>query len=58
MRGVPHTFTMHFVLFWVSCFKRFPMPAALCSYCLGETRIGKQYQLGNVRKIKWEEEQP
>ncbi len=31
---------------------RFPMPAALCSYCLGETRIGKAYQLGNVKKIK------
>ncbi len=31
---------------------RFPMPAALCSYCLGETRIGKEYQLGNVRKVK------
>ena len=31
---------------------RFPMPSALCSYCLGETRIGEAYQLGNVRKIK------
>ncbi len=31
---------------------RYPMPAALCSYCLGETRIGKQYQMGNVSKIK------
>ncbi len=31
---------------------RFPMPSALCSYCLGETRIGKKYQLGNVRKIE------
>lgn len=30
---------------------RFPMPAALCSYCLGETRIGEAYQMGNVRKI-------
>lgn len=30
---------------------RFPMPAALCSYCLGETRIGKNYQLGNIKKI-------
>ncbi|MFV0255547.1 MAG: GTP-binding protein [Erysipelotrichaceae bacterium] len=35
---------------------RFPMPAALCSYCLGETRIGKQYQLGNVRKMDWSSE--
>ncbi|KAA0256838.1 hypothetical protein FHQ18_11960 [Deferribacter autotrophicus] len=31
---------------------RFPMPAAVCSYCLGETRIGKQYQMGNVRKME------
>lgn len=30
---------------------RYPMPSALCSYCLGETRIGKQHQMGNVRKI-------
>ena len=30
---------------------RFPMPAALCSYCLGETRIGENYQLGNIKKI-------
>lgn len=31
---------------------RFTMPAALCSYCLGETKIGDSYQLGNVKKIK------
>lgn len=30
---------------------KFPMPSALCSYCLGETRIGEQYQMGNVRKM-------
>ncbi|MDD2213062.1 hypothetical protein HCH52_06220 [Oscillospiraceae bacterium HV4-5-C5C] len=30
---------------------RFPMPAALCSYCLGETRIGQAFQLGNVKKM-------
>ena len=30
---------------------RFSMPAALCSYCLGETRIGESYQMGNIRKI-------
>lgn len=29
---------------------RFSMPAALCSYCLGETRIGDAYQMGNVKK--------
>lgn len=30
---------------------RFPMPTALCSYSLGETRIGEKYQMGNVRKM-------
>lgn len=30
---------------------RFSMPSALCSYCLGETRIGEDYQMGNVRKM-------
>ncbi|PID79018.1 hypothetical protein CSB20_12295 [bacterium DOLZORAL124_64_63] len=30
---------------------RFSMPAALCSYCLGETRIGSDFQMGNVRKM-------
>ncbi|SDY74436.1 GTP-binding protein [Tindallia californiensis] len=30
---------------------RFTMPAALCSYCLGEKKIGSGYQKGNVRKI-------
>ncbi|WP_028975035.1 GTP-binding protein [Spirochaeta cellobiosiphila] len=36
---------------------RFSMPSALCSYCLGETRIGESYQMGNVRKIKLESNQ-
>jgi len=31
---------------------KFSMPSALCSYCLGETRIGGQYQMGNVRKME------
>jgi Ni2+-binding GTPase involved in maturation of urease and hydrogenase len=31
---------------------RFSMPSALCSYCLGETRIGDTYQKGNVKKIE------
>lgn len=35
---------------------RFPMPAAMCSYCLGETRIGESYQLGNTKKMVWEGE--
>ncbi len=34
---------------------RFSMPAALCSYCLGETRIGDEYQTGNVRKMEMED---
>ena len=34
---------------------RFPMPAAMCSYCLGETRIGESYQLGNAKKMNWDE---
>ncbi|MFW6377950.1 MAG: GTP-binding protein [Bacillota bacterium] len=31
---------------------RFSMPSAMCSYCLGETRIGDEHQLGNVKKIE------
>ncbi len=31
---------------------RFTMPSASCSSCLGETRIGESYQMGNVRKMK------
>ncbi len=31
---------------------RFSMPAALCSYCLGETRVGEDFQIGLSRKIK------
>lgn len=31
---------------------RFSMPSALCSYCLGETRVGSDYQIGINRKIK------
>jgi Ni2+-binding GTPase involved in maturation of urease and hydrogenase len=30
---------------------RFSMPAALCSYCLGQRRIGEDFQLGNVKKM-------
>jgi len=29
---------------------RFAMPAAVCSYCLSETRLGQRYQKGNVKK--------
>ncbi len=31
---------------------RFSMPSALCSYCLGETRVGEDFQIGLNRKIK------
>ncbi len=34
---------------------RFSMPAALCSYCLGETKIGEDYQTGNVKKMDFGE---
>ncbi len=30
---------------------RYSMPASICSYCTGETRIGKRYQSGNVEKL-------
>jgi Ni2+-binding GTPase involved in maturation of urease and hydrogenase len=30
---------------------RFTMPAALCSYCLGEREIGEDYQIGNVKRM-------
>ena len=32
---------------------RFTMPSALCSYCTGQTRIGRGYQMGNVRKMEF-----
>lgn len=32
---------------------RYSMPSAVCSYCLGERRIGKAHQVGNVRKAQF-----
>jgi Ni2+-binding GTPase involved in maturation of urease and hydrogenase len=32
---------------------RFSMPAAVCSYCLSETRLGARYQKGNVKKAEF-----
>ncbi len=32
---------------------RFSMPAAVCSYCLSEMRIGERYQKGNVKKANF-----
>jgi Ni2+-binding GTPase involved in maturation of urease and hydrogenase len=34
---------------------RFSMPMALCSYCLGETKLGGEFQRGYVRKVDWPE---
>ena len=30
---------------------RFSMPAALCSYCLGQRKVGSDFQMGNVKKM-------
>lgn len=32
---------------------RFPMPTAVCSYCLGETKIGEAHQHGIVKKMSF-----
>ncbi|KHK01459.1 GTP-binding protein [Desulfovibrio sp. TomC] len=37
---------------------RFTMPAAVCSYCLGQRKIGTDHQMGNVRKMDFGREQP
>lgn len=34
---------------------RFPMPAAHCSYCVGQTRIGEQYQVGLQKKMEFDD---
>ena len=34
---------------------RFPMPSAICPYCIGETCIGESHRRGNVRKMSFEE---
>jgi Ni2+-binding GTPase involved in maturation of urease and hydrogenase len=33
---------------------RFPMPSAVCPYCIGETAIGREHQRGNVRKMTFD----
>lgn len=37
---------------------RFTMPAAVCSYCLGQRRVGVDHQMGNVRKMDFGEVAP
>jgi Ni2+-binding GTPase involved in maturation of urease and hydrogenase len=32
---------------------RFTMPAALCSYCLGERKVGYDYQIGNTKTVNF-----
>lgn len=32
---------------------RFTTPAAVCSYCTGETRIGEEYQMGTMKKMEF-----
>jgi len=34
---------------------RHTMPAGVCSYCVGEKRIGTMFQQGVVEKIEFEE---
>jgi hypothetical protein len=34
---------------------RFTMPASLCSYCLGQKKIGDDYQRGNLVKMDLDE---
>ncbi|MBD7913163.1 MULTISPECIES: GTP-binding protein [Clostridium] len=35
---------------------RFTLPNGTCSYCLGERKIGEEYQRGYVKKMEWKEE--
>lgn len=37
---------------------RHTMPGGVCSYCVGEQRVGSTYQQGVVGKIRFEEEMP
>lgn len=32
---------------------RFTTPSSVCSYCIGETRIGEEYQNGMLRKMEF-----
>lgn len=32
---------------------RFTMPSSICSYCLGETKIGVHFQMGSVKKMNF-----
>ena len=45
LQGAPETISVAGKLL------RFSLPAALCSYCLGQRRIGTDFQMGNVKKM-------
>lgn len=32
---------------------KYSMPASICSYCAGETIVGSEYQMGNVKKVNF-----
>lgn len=32
---------------------KYSMPAAVCSYCMGETLVGGRYQMGNIKKVNF-----
>lgn len=34
---------------------RFSLPSALCSYCIGQTRIDETFQAGNLRRIRFDD---
>ena len=34
-------------------FLRFSMPSALCSYCIGQTKIDESFASGNLRRIRF-----
>ncbi|MFT8394928.1 GTP-binding protein [Propionibacterium sp.] len=36
-------------------FLRFSMPSALCSYCIGQTKIDESFASGNLRRIRFVE---
>lgn len=33
---------------------RFTTPASVCSYCLGETKIGEEHQMGTMKKMEFD----
>lgn len=37
----------------VGSFLRFSMPSALCSYCIGQTKIDESFTSGNLRRIRF-----